>query len=187
MGEPVACVRAILFEKRDGLCNWKVAPHRDRFVPLARRSSDPRLRAWSVKHGVLYAMAPEAELARMVSLRLSLDSVSAESGGLVVWPGSHRDASGAGESDWDWSQAVSAEVGLDPGDALLFRPLLVHASRANTSASNRRTLHLEFGPEAGCAALPGIRAGRADAGGDEPTRSAAPGQRRARDAKATSA
>ena len=150
VGEPAVCVRAILFNKRDGQVNWRVAPHRDRFVPLARRSSDSRLRAWSVKHGVLYAMAPAGELARMISLRVSLDSVRAESGGLEVWPGSHKDAAGAMEEGEEWSQAISAEVGLGPGDGLLFRPLLVHASRAAKGAGSRRTLHLEFGPASGC-------------------------------------
>lgn len=154
VGEPATCVRAILFDKGGVSGNWKVAPHRDLFVPLAERSSDPRFGAWSRKDGVWHAAAPEESLARMVSLRVCLDPLDPGSGGLEVWPGSHSvpesEPASDGAEAWDWGRAVQAEAGLQPGDGLLLRPRLVHASRAATSGERRRILHLEFGPAPGC-------------------------------------
>jgi hypothetical protein len=124
-------VRCTYFEKSASR-NWLVPVHQDLSIPVAERVEAQGLRGWSDKEGSVQVQAPVALLEQLVAVRLHIDSCSEES--------AVRERAARGE--------VVCEA--HPGDALVMRPLLLHASskakaRAQ-SGSWRRVLHFLFGP-----------------------------------------
>jgi hypothetical protein len=140
-------VQCTLFEKSPDR-NWLVALHQDLAVPVAERVEHAALSGWSVKGGRHFVLAPAALLAQMVALRLHLDDATEADGGLRFVPGSHR-AGVLDDAGMRSSREQLGEVAADAraGDALLMRPLVLHASsKATASSGRRRVLHVLFGP-----------------------------------------
>ena len=140
-------VQCTLFEK-SAERNWLVSPHQDLAIPVAARVEHPALTAWSVKGGQHFVLAPAELLAQLVALRLHLDDATEADGGLRFVPGSHR-AGVLDEADARRWREQAGEVAADAraGDALLMRPLVLHASSKATEAlGRRRVLHFLFGP-----------------------------------------
>jgi hypothetical protein len=139
-------VQCNYFEKSAGR-NWLVPLHQDLSIPVAARVAEPALRGWSEKEGMLFVRAPLDVLQQLVVVRIHLDPCNAEDGPLRVMPGSHRRGL---ISD---SDAVACRVaGVEAvclagkGDALVMRPLLLHASSKGSGGGRRRVLHFVFGP-----------------------------------------
>ncbi len=141
--EPIP-VRAIYFDKSVDT-NWLVPWHQDLTLALRNRAEVPGFGPWSTKDGIPHVQAPVELLAQMLTVRLHLDDADGSNGALRVLPGSHR---------WGrlWSSRIREMRGEQPevlcavsaGDALLMRPLLLHASGRSVSARHRRVLHLEY-------------------------------------------
>jgi ectoine hydroxylase-related dioxygenase (phytanoyl-CoA dioxygenase family) len=114
---------------------------------VAARVDAPGWRGWSEKEGSLFVQAPVAVLEQLVAVRLHLDDCSAVDGPLRVLPGSHRLGLLADE-EASRLRAQSTEIVCEArqGDALLLRPLLLHASSKANGHSLRRVLHFLFGP-----------------------------------------
>ncbi|MGB8356447.1 MAG: phytanoyl-CoA dioxygenase family protein [Chthoniobacteraceae bacterium] len=141
--EPVP-VRAIYFDKSPS-ANWLVPWHQDLTLALRDRAEVPGFGPWSVKEGIPHVQPPMELLGQMISVRLHLDDTDATNGALRVLPGSHRLGRLSAESirelraeQEDFLCVASA------GDALLMRPLLLHASGRSTSERHRRVLHIEY-------------------------------------------
>ena len=66
VGTPAIPFRATLFDK-SAVSNWLVAWHQDTALPLHQRVDDSLWGPWSVKGGVLHAIAPAAALATVVA------------------------------------------------------------------------------------------------------------------------
>ncbi|WP_337172940.1 phytanoyl-CoA dioxygenase family protein [Paludisphaera sp.] len=139
-------VQCSYFEKsRAG--NWLVPMHQDLALPVAERVEHPDLRGWSEKEGGLFVQPPDWFLAAMVAVRVHLDPCGPEDGPLRVIPGSHR----LGRLD---PEALAAARRATPevpcpagrGDALVMRPLLLHASSRSIGDGRRRVLHFLFAP-----------------------------------------
>lgn len=140
-------VQCTLFEKSAGR-NWLVTPHQDLAIPVAERLDNPALSGWSVKAGRNFVLAPAEVLHRMLALRLHLDDATQVEGGLRLVPNSHREGVLDDESILRRRDALG-EVACDAraGDALLMRPLVLHASsKATVARGRRRVLHVLFGP-----------------------------------------
>lgn len=142
---PVA-VQCTYFEKSAGR-NWLVAVHQDLSIPVAARVESNEVRGWAEKEGGLFVQAPVAMLERMVAVRLHLDDCSAADGPLRVVPGSHTSGrlspeAARAQRDLHGESVCTAKR----GDALVMRPLLLHASSKAHGASRRRVLHFLFGP-----------------------------------------
>jgi ectoine hydroxylase-related dioxygenase (phytanoyl-CoA dioxygenase family) len=98
-----------------------------------------------VKDGIDYAHPPREVLERLLAVRIHLDDCDATNGPLRVSPGTH--ALGIIPSS-----EIAATVErhgdttclADAGDALLMRPLLLHASSRATAPKHRRVLHLVY-------------------------------------------
>ena len=81
----------------------------------------------------------------MLTVRLHLDAADALNGALRVLPGTHR----LGRLS---AARIQELRGAEPeflcaaaaGDALLMRPLLLHASSRSTTVGHRRVLHIEY-------------------------------------------
>jgi ectoine hydroxylase-related dioxygenase (phytanoyl-CoA dioxygenase family) len=144
LGERVAAVRAILFDKTPD-ANWKVAWHQDLSIAVKERVEAAGYGPWSVKAGVTHVQPPIQILEEMVTLRIHLDDCDEMNGPLRVIPGSH--AEGALDSkrveELARTRAQVACTGR-AGGAVLMSPLILHASSSATTPGRRRVLHVEF-------------------------------------------
>jgi len=142
---PVA-VQCTGFEKSADK-NWLVPVHQDLSIPVAARVQALGLQGWSQKEGELFVQAPVAVLERLVAVRLHLDDCTADDGPLRVVPGSHGLGRVAPDSATAWrDQQGEVVCTARRGDALVMRPLLLHASSKTRGTSRRRVLHFLFGP-----------------------------------------
>lgn len=137
-------VRAIYFDKSSE-ANWLVPWHQDLTIALRSQADMPGFGPWSLKDGVPHVQPPVELLAQMLTIRLHLDDADESNGALQVLPGSHR----FGRLTAARIQQLRAEQSLflcsvAAGDALLMRPLLLHASSRSTSDRHRRVLHIEY-------------------------------------------
>jgi hypothetical protein len=141
--EPVA-VRGIFFDKRPEP-NWLVAWHQDLTLALKERVEVSEWGPWSVKDGVPHVQPPLECLEQMLAVRLHLDDADVDNGALRVLPGTHRLGRLNAESIAKCRE-THAEVlcAAKAGDALLMRPLRLHASSRSMSECRRRVLHIEF-------------------------------------------
>lgn len=137
-------IQAIAFDKTPGT-NWKVAWHQDLMFPFARPVESGGYELPSCKGGVDYARPPLHVLEELLAVRLHLDDCDATNGPLRVCPGSHRhgvipSADAAARAASHGETACLA----DEGDAILMRPLLLHASSQATAPKHRRVLHFVY-------------------------------------------
>ncbi len=141
--EPIP-VRGLYFDKRPGK-NWLVAWHQDLTLALKEQAELPGWGPWSVKDGVPHVQPPVDLLKQMLTVRLHLDDADESNGALRVVSGSHRFGRLNAESTAK-CRKTHPEVlcAAKAGDALLMRPLLLHASSRSTNERSRRVLHIEF-------------------------------------------
>ena len=143
--EGFSAVRGIFFDKTAG-ANWPVLWHQDMSLALRERRELPGWNNWSVKRGVIHVQPPPEILARMITMRLHLDDCPTENGALRVIAGSHRSGLLARTQIQAMTTGSAQTVTAKMGDAVLMRPLLLHASSAAKTPHHRRVLHLEFAP-----------------------------------------
>lgn len=144
LGPEAFVVRSTLFDKTPA-ANWKVPWHQDVTIAVKQRSDVAGYGPWSIKEGVPHVQPPTEILERMVTVRIHLDPCPAANGALRVMPGTHRlgriDQNKA--SDFvEEERAGCCEAGA--GEALVMRPLLLHASSPSTMPAHRRVLHFDF-------------------------------------------
>jgi ectoine hydroxylase-related dioxygenase (phytanoyl-CoA dioxygenase family) len=139
-------VQCTFFEK-SAAKNWLVPIHQDLSIPVSGRVDHAALSGWSEKEGAIFVQAPDNVLEQMLAVRIHVDHCSREDGPLRIVPGSHErgriepaQASIAGRT-------AGVVVQAKRGDALLMRPLVLHASSKSSGSSLRRVLHFVFGPE----------------------------------------
>jgi hypothetical protein len=140
---PVQCT---FFEKSTAK-NWLVPIHQDLSIPVARRVDDPAFTGWSEKNGSVYVHAPDSVIEQLLAVRVHVDACSSADGPLRVVPGSHQSGRVGPARAAQLGRANGIEVPARRGDALLMRPLLLHASSKSSGSSQRRVLHFLFGPE----------------------------------------
>jgi ectoine hydroxylase-related dioxygenase (phytanoyl-CoA dioxygenase family) len=144
LGSQAFPVRAILFDKTPD-SNWKVPWHQDVTIAVANRVESEGFGPWSMKTGVHHVQPPAAILDAMLSVRFHLDPCGAENGALKVLPCSHL----LGRLPEEEAARMGAEqpstvCEANRGDALLMKPLLVHASSSSTNPHHRRVIHIDF-------------------------------------------
>ena len=130
--------------------NWLVSPHQDLNLPLRHPVSSGLWRAWSHKEGQYFAQPPQSVLEQCLALRLHLDPCANRDGALRIAPGSHKQGILTAHTSHTFPGQFETCL-AQPGDALLMRPLALHASSKRTTPGQRRVLHFVFGP----AELPG--------------------------------
>src|SRR5215470_7409291 len=146
LGVAVVAVQCTLFDK-SAERNWLVAWHQDLSIPVGERIAHPECTGWSEKEGTLFVQPPASILESLVAVRVHLDDCEAGAGPLRVVPGSHRQGR-LSNCEARRRREANGEVPClaKRGDALLMRPLLLHASSKATVPSRRRVLHFLFGP-----------------------------------------
>lgn len=144
LGERAFPVRGILFDKTGG-ANWKVPWHQDLTIAVREHRDVPGFGPWTVKDAVPHVQPPVEILQNMLAVRVHLDRCGPDNGPLCVLPGSHRHGRLAPEAIDAIRKVTDAVMCVaNPGDAILMRPLLLHASPAATVPSHRRVIHLEY-------------------------------------------
>lgn len=140
-------IQAIAFNKTPQT-NWKVAWHQDLQFPFVGADRTPGCSGFCRKDGLEYGQPPDEVLAGLLAVRLHLDACDAGNGPLRVLPGTHA-AGVLEDGEIEHRKATVAEqVCLaELGDAILMRPLLLHASSAASEPRQRRVLHLVFAEE----------------------------------------
>lgn len=144
--EKLRAVRGLFFDKTPG-ANWPVPWHQDLTLAVKARHERPGWTNWTVKRGVPHVQPPAAILSRMITARLHLDDCAAGNGALRVIPGSHASGTLTRKDVDAAKQRDTITVCAKSGDALLMKPLLLHASSPAQSPAHRRVLHIEFAPE----------------------------------------
>lgn len=137
-------VRAIYFDKSPE-ANWLVPWHQDLSLAVRECADVPGFGPWSAKEGVPHVQPPVGLLERMLAVRVHLDDAGTDNGALRVLPGTHRLGRLSAERIQELRATVPEQTCVAlAGDALLMRPLLLHASGRSTSPRHRRVLHLEY-------------------------------------------
>lgn len=137
-------VRAIYFNKSPSV-NWLVSWHQDLTLAVEQRIDQPGFGPWSVKDGIPHVQPPVEYLEQMLAVRIHLDDADEKNGALKVLPGTHR----LGRLSPEQIQGLREErdevlCRATAGDAMLMRPLLLHASSRTISDRPRRALHIEY-------------------------------------------
>lgn len=150
---PPRAVRAILFDKTPA-SNWYVTWHQDRTIPIQNHEPGdlPDFKAWSLKNGVHHVQPPASILEHVLAARITLDNAPQNTGGIKFIPGTHRKGilADADIAAYRTDDIDPVEPATTRGDAILMRPLLLHASSKATTPLHRRVLHIEYA----CTALP---------------------------------
>lgn len=137
-------IQAIAFNKMPG-ANWKVAWHQDLQFPFISADIAPGCSGACRKDGIDYGQPPAEVLAGLLAVRVHLDDCDADNGPLRVLPETHRAGVLEDEAIEACKATLQPELCLAAvGDAILMRPLLLHASSAATVPRQRRVLHLVF-------------------------------------------
>lgn len=148
LGKTAFCARGIFYDKPAD-ANWQVPWHQDLAIAVAEREEDvPEFTVWSLKAGVHHVQPPAGLLERMLTVRLHLDDAGKDNGALQVLVGSHREGRMDAAAVRAWRKThepVYCEAAA--GDAMVMRPLLLHASDHADHALHRRVIHLEFAAE----------------------------------------
>ncbi|HRE84183.1 MAG TPA: phytanoyl-CoA dioxygenase family protein [Opitutaceae bacterium] len=137
-------IQAIAFDKTPD-ANWKVTWHQDVMFPFAQMVTRSGFDLSSRKEGVDYARPPASILEEMLAVRLHLDDCDDSNGPLRVSPGSHRYGILRSAEIPDYvARYGEAVCTAREGDALLMKPLLLHASSPAINPQHRRVIHIVY-------------------------------------------
>ena len=113
--------------------------------PFAKKVTAVHFDLSSLKQGVHYARPPESVLNQLLAVRLHLDDCDATNGPLRISPGTHL---GGILKTAEIPDRVASHGEITclakQGEALLLRPLTLHASSQATEPKHRRILHLVY-------------------------------------------
>jgi hypothetical protein len=141
---PPRPARAIYFDKSPEQ-NWLVPWHQDLTIAVEQRVEIEGYGPWSIKDGLPHVQPAIELLEGMLTLRIHLDDTDGSNGALRVLPGSHRRGRLAPADISSLKNQVAEHVcNAAIGDALLMRPLLLHASSRSLTDRRRRILHIEY-------------------------------------------
>jgi hypothetical protein len=144
LGKEAFPVRGILFDKT-GEANWKVPWHQDVTIAVTNKIETNGYGPWSIKAGVQHVQPPAQILENVLSVRIHLDACPASNGALRLLPATHNHGKltqAAIEAVASKQAPVTCEA--KAGDALLMRPLLIHASSPSLVPNDRRVIHFDY-------------------------------------------
>lgn len=151
LGERARPVRAVLFDKRDGM-NWALGWHQDRTLAVEEKVETPGFGPWSKKHGIIHVEPPFDIINDMITLRAHLDPCGEDNAPLLIAPGSHR----LGRIPASEVAGIARKLGTVPclagsGAIWIYSTAIAHASEKAVTVNRRRVLQVDYANEA----LPG--------------------------------
>lgn len=137
-------VRAILFDKNPST-DWALAWHQDRTVAVRQRREVNGFGPWTIKNGWHHVAPPADVLARLITLRVHIDAVSALNGPLLIAPGSHvLGRVPEGQISQIVDRLGTAACLADAGDVWVYSTPILHASEAAQDPTHRRVLQIDY-------------------------------------------
>ncbi|MCF1716206.1 phytanoyl-CoA dioxygenase family protein [Flavihumibacter sp. RY-1] len=97
---------------------------------------------WTIKQNQFAVQPTSKILEDNFTIRIHLDSATAENGALRVIPGSNTN--GIVRPDEINHQHLEQTCSVDAGGVMLMKPLLLHASGRTINNRRRRVVHIEF-------------------------------------------
>lgn len=147
LGAAAFAVRGLLFDKNEA-ANWNVPWHQDVSIAVRSRIETPGFQSWTSKEGVAHVQPPVSLLSRMLTVRLHLDPCGKDNGPLRIVPRTHQLGRLTPAQIEDIRRHQEAiDILADPGDLLIMRPLLLHASSSAAAPAHRRIVHIEYAAE----------------------------------------
>ncbi|MCG8669371.1 MAG: phytanoyl-CoA dioxygenase family protein [Pseudomonadales bacterium] len=144
LGSDAKLVRAILFDKTPDK-NWLVTWHQDKTIAVTQKLEIPGWGPWSIKDGVIHVQPNVEVLESMVTFRIHLDLADESTGCLKIVPKSHVYGILNDQSKAALVRNTNHYIcAANPGDMLVMRPHLLHASSKASNPSHRRIVHLEY-------------------------------------------
>lgn len=140
-GKEYFVVKSIYFDK-PAESNWFVAFHQDLTISVDKKMELEGFGPWTTKQNQFAVQPPSKILEDNFTIRIHLDSATAENGALRVIPGSH--ANGIVRSDEINQQHLEKTCSVEAGGVMLMKPLLLHASGRTINNRQRRVVHIEF-------------------------------------------
>jgi hypothetical protein len=136
-------VRVVGFGK-GGERNWGVPWHQDRVIAVRDRKEVAGYGNWSRKADVWHCEPPLDLLHRMALLRVFLDPVGPENGGMEFALGSHREGRVGDSVAADVAARYPLETEIaEPGDVMLLHMLTLHRSSPSQMGAARRVLRVD--------------------------------------------
>lgn len=124
-----------------------VALHQDLSIPVRDRVESRHCAGWSRKEGQWFVQPPVQVLEQLTAVRVHVDASTTENGPLRIVPGSHRNGRlTSSQARLPRQSAGEIPVLAARGDAIVMRPLILHASSKADLPIARRVLHFLFGP-----------------------------------------
>ena len=143
LGPECLPVRAILFDKSADQ-NWSLGWHQDRTIVVKQRIDVKRFGPWGIKSGMVHVEPPFDLLARMLTVRVHLDSVSLTNAPLLVAPGSDIRRIPTPEIHDFVHQCGVIPCLAAAGDIWLYATPILHASDAAGEPLHRRVLQVDY-------------------------------------------
>jgi ectoine hydroxylase-related dioxygenase (phytanoyl-CoA dioxygenase family) len=144
LGPNIGISEGIYLNKKDE-ANWLVAWHQDLFISVKQKIESEGFHSWTNKQGIPYVQPPVEVLGQSLWVRLNLDKNGIENGCLRVSPGTHNQGKIASEAHLTaFSQFGDVAIPCNKGDAILFKPLLLHASSKSMKSGQRRVFQVLF-------------------------------------------
>lgn len=136
--QTLVATQCSLFEKNQSR-NWLVAAHQDVMIPTTSELGR------DIGEGLRLVCGTADELNRIVAIRCHIDDCGEHDGALRVKPGTHKLGVLRASEIAKKTHAIKWQTQVaQAGDALLMRPLTVHASSKSAGISRRRVLHFVF-------------------------------------------
>ncbi len=144
LSEAARPTRVLLFNKSEQ-SNWAVPWHQDRTIAVSHKVDAPGFEVWSTKEGVLHVEPPQEVLDRTVSLRLHLDEVSLDNAPLKTLVSSHKLGRVAVQDVQHHLENGQIDIHVaGPGDLLILRTSILHASDRAEAPQQRRVIHVDY-------------------------------------------
>lgn len=138
-------VRLIAFNKTPE-ANWGVPWHQDRVVAVKKNVACSGYSNWVAKDGFWHCEPPIELLARMLFVRIHLDTCDHSNGAMEIALGSHRLGKVPAPAARSVAEAYPIETCVaNPGDVLILKALTLHRSKGAVQASSRRALRVDYG------------------------------------------
>jgi len=134
--------KAIYFDKPKE-SNWFVAYHQDLSISVNEKIDHKYYINWTFKRGQYGVQPPIKTLENVITIRVHLDKTTSENGALSVIPNSHLKGIYRPDSI-DWSNETEVVCEVKKGNAMLMKPLTLHASKRTLNDKQRRVIHMEF-------------------------------------------
>ena len=143
LGVQARPVAAKFFDKSSER-NWSLGWHQDRTIAVRDQRNVPGFSAWTIKSGIHHCEPAFDVLARMLTLRIHLDSTGLDNAPLLVAPGSHRCRGGEDETALAVTRFGTATCLAEPGDVWAYALPILHASDRSERPARRRVLQISY-------------------------------------------